>query len=42
MVFDITDQQSFVDITNFWMGEVEEYAEKDAILILVGNKGDLA
>lgn len=41
MVFDVTDQQSFVDITNFWMGEVEEYAEKDAVLILVGNKADL-
>lgn len=23
MVFDLTDQQSFIDITNFWMGEVE-------------------
>jgi len=24
------------------MGEVDQYAEKDALLILVGNKSDLA
>lgn len=41
MVFDLTDQQSFIDITKFWMGEVEQYAEKDALLILVGNKSDM-
>lgn len=42
MVFDVTDQQSFIDICKFWMGEVEQYADKDAMLILIGNKGDLA
>lgn len=41
MVFDLTDQQSFNDICSFWMGEVEQYAEKDAVLVLVGNKSDL-
>ena len=41
MVFDLTDQQSFVDVCKFWLGEVEQYAEKEAMLILVGNKSDL-
>lgn len=41
MVFDLTDQQSFIDVCKFWSGEVEQYAEKDAMLILVGNKSDL-
>ena len=41
MVFDLTDHQSFVDVCKFWMGEVEQYAEKDAMMILVGNKSDL-
>lgn len=41
MVFDLTDQQSFADVCKFWMGEVEQYAEKDAMFILVGNKSDL-
>jgi len=38
----VTDQVSFNDITKFWMGEVEQYAEKDALLILIGNKSDMA
>ena len=42
LVFDITDQVSFNDICNFWMGEVEMYAEKDAMLFLIGNKSDLS
>lgn len=41
MVFDLTDQQSFEDIKKFWLGEVDQYAEKDAMMILVGNKSDL-
>lgn len=41
LVFDLTDQQSFIDIHKFWMGEVTQYAERDALLILVGNKSDL-
>lgn len=41
MVFDVTDANSFADIKKFWMGEVEQYAEKDAQLILIGNKSDM-
>ena len=41
LVFDITDPLSFQDVCRFWMGEVEMYGEKDALLFLVGNKSDL-
>lgn len=42
MVFDITDSTSFNDLTKFWMREIELYAEKDALLVLIGNKSDMA
>jgi GTPase SAR1 family protein len=41
LVYDLTDKQSFNDIENFWLTEVDKYGEKDALLILVGNKSDL-
>lgn len=34
-------QTSFGEIENFWLSEVENYAEKDALLMLLGNKSDL-
>ncbi len=34
-------KNSFAEIENFWLSEVENYAEKDALLMLLGNKSDL-
>jgi Ras-related protein Rab-1A len=41
LVYDITDGQSYQDIDKFWLQEVENYAEKDVELYLIGNKSDL-
>ena len=41
LVYDITNGESFQDIDKFWLKEVENYAEKDVELIILGNKCDL-
>ena len=40
VVYDITDEQSFKSISN-WINDCENYANKNIIKILVGNKSDL-
>ena len=40
MVFDLTNQESFKDIRNYWINEVESYVDPNAVLVLVGNKSD--
>lgn len=40
MVYDITSLESFESIQNYWLDEVENYADPDVTLILVGNKSD--
>ena len=40
VVYDITNRQSFDDI-NFWLNEIKEKANKNTIILLVGNKCDL-
>ena len=37
LVYDITSSESFEAITNFWLNEVESYADPGAVLILIGN-----
>jgi len=41
MVYDTTNASSFEDIDKFWIHEVEEYAENDVKLLLLGNKSDM-
>lgn len=41
MVYDTTSQASFEDIEKYWINEVEQYAEKNVTLMLLGNKCDL-
>jgi len=41
MVYDVTDEKSFVNIRN-WMRNIEQHASEDVNKILVGNKCDLA
>ena len=38
LVYDITNQESFESITNFWLNEVESYADPGAVLVLIGTK----
>ena len=40
LVYDITDRDSFNHVP-MWLKEVEENAEKDCLIMLVGNKMDL-
>jgi len=40
VVFDLTCEKSFESLTT-WMSEIERYADKDIVLMLVGNKCDL-
>jgi small GTP-binding protein len=39
LVYDVTDQKSFDNITN-WMKQIENHAAKDVVKILVANKVD--
>ena len=40
MVYDITSKQSFEEINNFWLNEVETYADPTAVMAIIGNKMD--
>lgn len=41
LVYDITNLESFESIRNFWLDEVENYADPGTQLVLVGNKSDM-
>ncbi len=41
LVYDITNKDSFDSIQEFWMNEVESYADSDVLKVLVGNKADM-
>ena len=40
IVYDITDRQSFENVSE-WMEEIENYAQKNVNILLIGNKNDL-
>jgi Ras-related protein Rab-1A len=40
LIFDLTLRDSFLDIRNYWINEVESYTDSNAVLVLVGNKAD--
>jgi GTPase SAR1 family protein len=37
LVYDITNEESFQSIQNFWVSEVESYADPEAVLMLIGT-----
>ena len=41
LFFDITDRTTFENLS-FWLSKIEDHAEKDTKVMLVGNKYDLA
>ena len=41
LVFDVTDKESFENIKNVWIKDIEEKAPENIQLALVGNKSDL-
>jgi len=40
LVYDVTNEESFINIRNIWMSEIDQFAAKDVHLVLVGNKAD--
>ena len=41
LVYDITNQDSYVNLKEKWLKDVQNYGEKNTILAVVGNKSDL-
>ena len=41
LVYDITSRRSF-ESTSAWLGRLKENASEDIVVLLVGNKSDLA
>lgn len=41
IVYDVTRYNTFNSAVNYWAKQAKDYADKDVILILVGNKADL-
>lgn len=41
VVFDITNPKTFESLDT-WLGEISKYADKEIVLMLVGNKSDMA
>ena len=37
LVYDVTNTESFESIVNFWLTEVESYADPGAVLVLIGT-----
>lgn len=40
LVYDITSKQSFENVER-WIKEVKENADKDIVIMIIGNKSDL-
>jgi GTPase SAR1 family protein len=41
-VFDLTSKKSFDDIARYWLKEVRNFGDPDIVMLLIGNKLDLA
>ena len=41
MVYDVTRQESFNELKNFWSVQIKESSPEDIILVIAGNKSDL-
>ncbi|KAL0964879.1 hypothetical protein UPYG_G00330330 [Umbra pygmaea] len=41
LLYDITSKSSFDNI-RAWLTEIHEYAQRDVVIMLLGNKGDMA
>lgn len=41
LIYDVTDRESFAEIFQFWLDEIETYSDPDSVLAIFGNKLDL-
>jgi Ras-related protein Rab-1A len=42
MVYDITDKESFDDLTSRWLPDIEQCSDSNVLKLVVGNKSDLS
>lgn len=42
LIYDVQERQSFEDIFNYWLPEIESFASADIVLCVLGNKIDMA
>lgn len=42
IVYDVTSEDSFKEISTYWIGEINNYAEPTVKILLIGNKADSA
>ena len=40
MTYDVTNAQSFENIGDFWLNEVQTYGDNEILKYLIGNKSD--
>ena len=40
LIFDLTDRSTFEHL-EFWLGQIEDHAEKDTVTMIIGHKCDL-
>jgi GTPase SAR1 family protein len=40
-VYDVCSLKSFEDITKYWLNEISSFADKQVMLMLLGNKSDM-
>ena len=41
LVYDITNEKTFTQISDYWVGELESHAPPNVVRMIVGNKCDL-
>ena len=41
LVYDITNKNSYEELKNYWVEQVQESSQKDIMLVIVANKSDL-
>ena len=41
LVYDITSKESFINLEKVWIEDIVNFAEKNRVLVIVGNKKDL-
>ncbi len=41
LVFDVTDRESFENLKNYWIKDIQEKAPENIQIAIVGNKSDL-
>lgn len=41
LVYDVTNERSFREIEDYWVGEIKQYVDEISAFMILGNKCDL-